>query len=363
MMNVLFGSGKGYPPEFSGGVQSSTHHLALQLMASGHQPSVLAALFGNGTFGVKARIKLKLSRQPGVIDRLPGYPVIRAWFPWEAARFAVQKLKPDVAIVQCHQSVPIGKALQAQGVPIVVYLRNVEFHELGGDLRELTSAHYIANSDFTARTYKEKFGVDATVIPPTINSGQYRTPTTGEYVTLINPYPEKGFDRAVQIARECPDIPFLFVESWTLGDAYRAQIEQVIASLPNVCLEGRTPDMKTIYGRTKILLAPSKWEEAWGRVASEAHCSGIPVIGSRRGGLPEAIGAGGLVLDYDAPLDHWVAAVRSLWFDPDAYMALSVAALEYSKRPQMQLDTQFATFLATLERARQAGVMRHDSAI
>lgn len=361
-MNVLFGSGKGYPPEFSGGVQSSTHHLALQLKAIGHQPSVLAALFGNGAFGIKARLKLKLSRRPGVIDRLPGYPVVRAWFPWEAAEFAVRTLKPDVAIVQCHESVPIGKALQAQGVPLVVYLRNVEFHELGGDLRELTSAHYIANSDFTAKAYKEKFGVDAIVIPPTIDPSQYCTPTTQDYVTLINPYPEKGFDRAVQIAQECPDIPFLFVESWTLGDDHRAEIKRAIAPLPNVRLEGRTSDMKTVYGRTKILLAPSKWEEAWGRVASEAHCSGIPVIGSRRGGLPEAIGEGGLVLDYDAPLNQWVAAVRSLWSDPSAYKALSAAALEFSKRPQMQQDTQFATFLAILEKARRTGMTQHASA-
>ncbi|TIN44718.1 MAG: glycosyl transferase family 1, partial [Mesorhizobium sp.] len=68
------------------------------------------------------------------------------------------------AVVQCHKSVPIGKALQADGVPLVVYLRNVEFHELGGDLRELHSALYIANSDFTARTYRQEFGIEAVVI-------------------------------------------------------------------------------------------------------------------------------------------------------------------------------------------------------
>ena len=112
--------------------------------------------------------------------------------------------------------------------------------------------------------------------------------STGEYVTLINPYNEKGFELAVKIAEQCKDIPFLFVESWKLSDEHRAEIERIIAPLGNVKLENRTSDMKTVYGRTKILLAPSKWEEAWGRVASEAHCSGIPVVGSTRGGLPEA---------------------------------------------------------------------------
>ena len=127
-------------------------------------------------------------------------------------------------------------------------------------------------------------------------------------MTFINPYNEKGFELAVRIAERCPEIPFLFVESWKLDGDHRAKVEQTIAPLKNVTLQNRTDDMKTVYGRTKILLAPSKWEEAWGRVASEAHCSGIPVVGSRRGGLPEAIGEGGIVLDYDAPLDDWVAS-------------------------------------------------------
>ncbi|TIT54485.1 MAG: glycosyl transferase family 1, partial [Mesorhizobium sp.] len=89
---------------------------------------------------------------------------------------AVNRVKPDVAVVQCHKSVPLGKALQAKGVPLVVYLRNVEFHELGGDLRELGSALYIANSEFTARTYAREFGIETTVIPPTINPTHYSTP-------------------------------------------------------------------------------------------------------------------------------------------------------------------------------------------
>ncbi len=350
-MKVLFAGGNGYYPEFSGGVQSSTHHLVQQLRERGHEAGVLAALFGDGMFGFKARVKLKLSGERGVMDSFPGYPVVRAWHPWEAAAFAVKKLQPDVAVVQCHKSVPIGKALQVHNVPLVIYLRNVEFHELAGDLRELTSAYYIANSEFTARAYKEKFGIDSVVIPPTINPETYTTRTTRDYVTFINPYKEKGFELAVRIAEQCPDIPFLFVESWKLADDHRAEIDKIIAPLKNVRLENRTSDMKTVYGRTKILLAPSKWEEAWGRVASEAHCSGIPVVGSRRGGLPEAIGEGGIVLDYDAPLEDWTAAIRRLWSDDGEHQRLSQAASIFAERPLMQPARQFAAFLEVLERA------------
>jgi glycosyltransferase involved in cell wall biosynthesis len=354
-MKVLFAGGNGYYPEFSGGVQSSTHHLVRQLREQGHQAAVLASLFGDGIFGFKARAKMKILRQRAVIDYFPGYPVVRAWFPWEAAAFAVERVKPDVAVVQCQKSVPIGKALQAQNVPLVVYLRNVEFDELAGDLRELHSALFIANSQFTARAYKERFGIESMVIPPTIDASLYATPTTKEYVTLVNPYNEKGFELAVRIAEQCPEIPFLFVESWKLADDHRAQIEQTIKRVKNIRLESRTTDMRSVYGRTKILLMPSKWEEAWGRVASEAHCSGIPVVGSRRGGLPEAIGEGGMVLDYDAPTAEWVGNVKRLWNDTGEYERLSSAARRFSQRPELDPQRQFSTFLDVLSQAAAAG--------
>jgi glycosyltransferase involved in cell wall biosynthesis len=357
-MRILFAGGNGYYPEFSGGVQSSTHHLVSQLRERGHEAAVLAALFGDGYFGFKARVMLKLLRQPAAIDSFPGYPVARAWFPWDAAAFAVKRFNPDVAVVQCHKSVPIGRALEAVNVPLVVYLRNVEFHELAGDLRSLRTARYIANSEFTARTYKAKFGIESVVIPPTIDPRAYSTTTTKECVTFINPYPEKGFELAIEIARRCPDIPFLFVESWKLSDDHRAKIEKAIEPFKNIRLENRTSDMKTVYRRTKILLAPSKWEEAWGRVASEAHCSGIPVVGSRRGGLPEAIGDGGIVLDYDTPVEEWAKTISRLWWDKQEYHKLSAAARVFSTRPQLDPGNQFASFMTVLETATRSRALR-----
>jgi glycosyltransferase involved in cell wall biosynthesis len=350
-MKVLFAGGSAYYPEIHGGLQSSTHHLAEQLLAAGHQPSILASLFGDGVFGLVARVKLKVLRQGAAMDNFQGYPAVRAWFPWQAVPYAVSRLDPDVAIVQCHHSVAIGKALEAHGVPVIVYFRNVEFHELDGDPSELKSALYISNSHFTASAHEKRFGVKSVVIPPTIDPARYRTPTSRRYVTFINPHVEKGFERAVEIAERCPDIPFLFVESWKLDAENRARVEQSIGHLKNVTLEGRTNDMKTVYGRTKILLAPSKWEEAWGRVASEAHCSGIPVLGSRRGGLPEAIGEGGVVLDYDAPVEEWSSELQRLWSDDAHYERMSAAALKYSKRRELNPAHQFSTFLGVLERA------------
>jgi glycosyltransferase involved in cell wall biosynthesis len=94
------------------------------------------------------------------------------------------------------------------------------------------------------------------------------------------------------------------------------------------------------------VLAPSVWEEAWGRVASEAQCSGLPVIGSDRGGLPEAIGPGGVVLPFSADTDAWVAEVRRLWDDSAAHDAVSAAARRHACRPEMDAGRQFESFSA-----------------
>lgn len=350
-MRVVFAGGNGYPPEASGGVQSSTHDLACRLLTQGHHPSVLAPLYGTGWFGLRARARLKLNGAGVVRDLICGYPVYRAWFPERAVAACMPRARPDVAVVQCHGTVPIAREFQKRGVPLVIYLRNVEFDQLGGDLRDLHGVTYIANSCFTAATYKARFGIAATVIPPTVNAARYEVVPDGDCVTFVNPVPEKGLARAIEIAALCPDIPFLFVESWQLSPTALADLQRAIRPYPNIRFEHRTDDMKSIYRQSRVVLAPSKWEEAWGRVASEAHCSGIPVVGSTRGGLPEAIGPGGTLLDYDAALADWVVAVRNFWSDPAEHGRASKAARTYSRRTELDPEEQFRTFMSVLDAA------------
>ncbi len=60
-------------------------------------------------------------------------------------------------------------------------------------------------------------------------------------------------------------------------------------------LVGRTMDTRSVYAATRVLLVPSQWKaETWGRVASEAQFSGIPVLASDVGGSPEAVAPGGV---------------------------------------------------------------------
>jgi glycosyltransferase involved in cell wall biosynthesis len=172
---------------------------------------------------------------------------------------------------------------------------------------------------------------------------------------MNNPNPVKGLDLALRIAALCPDIPFCFVESWTLTPEARADLLQRLASLPNAELKPRTNDMKAVFGAARVVLIPSQWDEAWGRVASEAHVSGIPVLASDAGGLPEAVGPGGIVLDRHAPPERWAAALRELWTDQDAYDRLSRAALSYAERPELRIGYQTERFLGVLRQALGGG--------
>jgi glycosyltransferase involved in cell wall biosynthesis len=348
---VAFAGGNGFPPEDTGGVQSSTIDLAHRLARQGHRAYALAPLYGAGTFGLRARMKLKWSGAPFVRDRLLGFSCYRAWSPERAVPAFVERVRPDVAVVQCHDTVPIARAFRAAGVPVVLYFRNVEMNELGGDPSTLSAAGFIANSRFTASVYRDVCGIEAKVIPPTIDAARYRVQSSGEAVAFINPVAEKGLDRAIEIAAACPDIPFLFVESWTLAPDALASLRSRIAPHRNITFERRMEDVRDVYSRARFVLAPSLWREAWGRVASEAQCSGLPVIGSDRGGLPEAIGPGGIVIPADAELAGWVAAVRRLWSDKAYYRGMSDAARLHSERPGLNPEAQFRSFLGVVSGA------------
>src|SRR4029077_16049265 len=121
----------------------------------------------------------------------------------------------------------------------------------------------VANSRFTAEKYRNAYGVHPRVIYPFISADRYRVKTTKENITFVNPKPIKGRDIALAVARLCPDIPFTFVESWPLCQDERQLLTETLPALPNVTLLPPQDDMRSVYGKCKILFAPSMWEEGY----------------------------------------------------------------------------------------------------
>jgi glycosyltransferase involved in cell wall biosynthesis len=61
----------------------------------------------------------------------------------------------------------------------------------------------------------------------------------------------------------------------------------------------------------------------------EAMAAGVPVLASRRGGLPEMVGAEHTLPDRD--MEAWAAAMRELWSDPERRRARAADALSRAR--------------------------------
>ena len=200
---------------------------------------------------------------------------------------------------------------------------------------------HISNSDFIASAVDKKFGGKIITIPPLIERERYSNPrpSNGKFVTFINPIEFKGVEKAMEIAGLCEDIPFLFQEGWQIKKDDLYHLKQQLLLLPNVTFTRQTRHIEKVYKQTRILIAPNKGEEAWGRVITEAQCSGIPVLASNVGGLPESVGNGGMLFDVDSTANEWAAKIKELYHSDSLYQEWSKKA--YDNAHGLKLSSDF----------------------
>ena len=86
------------------------------------------------------------------------------------------------------------------------------------------------------------------------------------------------------------------------------------------------------FPQIDVLLVPSLWQDPLPRTIFEAYAFGVPVIGSRRGGIPEAIDEGktGFLFDADHP-PTLAQAIEKAAFDWDNLERMKRRALEKSR--------------------------------
>ena len=135
----------------------------------------------------------------------------------------------------------------------------------------------------------------AIVLHPPVFPHDYETSGDGGCLTWIGCGTAKGRDVVLALARQLPDESFLFVTS-----------DDIVDPPANVELVRPSRDMKSVYGRTRLLLMPSQ-HESYGRVAVEAAMSGIPTIASD---LPSVREATAGHATYVAAGESWTGAVR-----------------------------------------------------
>lgn len=335
-------TGFNYMPQSVGGSEVSTDALCRGAMAAGHTCAVVCALAPTGdTLYVMNRLKSKIYRKAAPSDTVNGYRVYRGWQTKASLREVCEGFRPDVVVVQSGETAKIVTESLALGYPTVVYVRDVEFDTHGGVYPNHPRLRAIANSSFTANSLEAKYGLTAVTLPPSLDRADYYVEPekrTHDCVLFVNPHPVKGLDLALELARENPDIPFRFLRSWRLDRQMEMKVVSAVEALSNVQLMESVGDMKPIYAKSRVVLVPSVWGEAWCRVVSEAQVCGVPALASRVGGLPESIGIGGILLDPGSPLADWSHALRKLWCDEDYWRTLSSRAVEMSNREELSPD-------------------------
>jgi glycosyltransferase involved in cell wall biosynthesis len=331
-MRILFCQSVPYIPQDQGGALSNTHALCRRLRSLGCEAEVLAKDSG----GIPSLIG-RLGRNVGTSYGFD-YRVRRERDPLAAARKICRAEPPDLAVVQLGRVSELCEIFLQASVPTICFIHDVfslPVREIGGGSRQL---QYAACSQFVAGRIRERLACEAIVIPVLIEPEFYQTSTERRVVTFVNPIPRKGLEVVFSLAAYRPDIPFEFVESWRLRGRVATYLGQRVAHHGNIRFTTRTSDMRPIYARSRIVISPSLGDEAWGRVVSEAQINAIPALASNSGGLPEAVGPGGIIVDRYAPMPQWLSALGTLWDNHAEYDRLCDSAARHAARPEFQPD-------------------------
>ena len=256
--------------------------------------------------------------------------------------------RPDVMLTYGGDPTTAGMIARARrrGIPVVFALHNFAY----------TNPRFFANvdyclvaSEFARRHYRDKVGLDCQALSYPLDWDRVRVESRDpRFVTFVNPCVEKGVYPFARIAHELgrrrPDIPLMVVESRGTKETLGACGLDLEAA-GNIQIMTHTTDPRRFWGLTKIALMPSLWWENQPLVAIEAMINGIPVIGSNRGGIPETVGNGGIVLPLPERLttattivpeagevEPWVETIIRLWDDQSLYAAQSELARTEAER-------------------------------
>jgi glycosyltransferase involved in cell wall biosynthesis len=360
-LRILFVNQQPYLPQQLGGVEQTTFELVKHLARSGHESAVMCGMNRHDAVWLRNRLRAKVSGRAFPQERYRGTRVYRGYDLSTGLGEVLGDFAPDALVIAGNSAISFPLAAQAagSGLPCAYYAHDIKTLRNLSNPELLDGLALIANSRFTAGVIAQCLRRDSTVLTPLVDREAYHTRGSRRYVTMVNPRRVKGGQTAFELAQACPDIPFAFVEAWTEEEEFLTNLRKAARGLSNVKWLRPTLRMREVYGATRILLAPSEWEEPWGRVASEAHVSGIPVIASATGALPESVGPGGILIEPGAPLADWVQALRSLWDNGSLYTQLSDRARAYSQRPESDPWRHVEVLVETLRSQARRGAQNH----
>lgn len=307
----------------SSGAAMAVREMLRQLALRGYEVSVLGATTFDSESGI-SRLKEHWAdmraRQGGIINVNDG-PLTHQLLITSSTRrdamtakeeavwhgvytAALDRIKPDLLFYFGGFTLDllIADEARARGIPVAAYLANGNY---SGSRWCRDVDLIITNTQAAAEMYAQKEGYATVPVGPFVDEiGVVAKKHDRQRLLFINPSPEKGAGIIIQLAilleRRRPDIRIEVVESrgnWSeLVRVVTSQLGAERVQLDNVIVTPNTDDMRPVYGRARLLLAPGLWWESMGRVLVEAMMNGIPAIFTDRGGMPEIVQDAGVKL-------------------------------------------------------------------
>lgn len=228
------------------------------------------------------------------------------------------------------------------------------------------------DSSFTSDFYRKKLGIESVPLGPYIDKTRYKNIDENPYkfeVLFVNSINSKGARLVGQLAYALnkirSDIYFHLIDG--RGDGVKtlrevaSALDQDFESLKNVRISKSYSDVVEVLKTAKCVIAPSLADESLGLIVVEAKMNLVPSIVSKNGGLLEAVGEGGVVIEisekYREPpyqklfsqkdLQPWLDAIFNIFDDNEYYDSLiQNCKSERSKFNSEEYITRFEGFLS-----------------
>jgi glycosyltransferase involved in cell wall biosynthesis len=348
------------PPTKGGAIERWIRDCANRLVARGHELHVISRDHGDGARQVTTDgVHYHFIPIPARLDEGLPAAVARGLYYYSRVRSVLAGIKPDIVH---HHSRPAGLWLSHGGTSqarAMISLHSMDygwgFGYRGWDrplyARGLEMAtRVLCVSEFIRRHTVERYptianraitvynGVDGKTFAPAPHDGDGLTVL---YVGRIEE--RKGvhvivdaFERV--ISREVPAARLKIVgphSYWNRQPSpYYADLSKRCQGNPKIELRGPTyldQELAAIYRSAGVSVVPSTFPEALGLTALEAQASGVPIVVSDAGGLPETVSAGrsGLVFA-NGNADQLGHAVAGLLKAPDRRAEMAAAAREWA---------------------------------